>query len=119
QTCPHWAVPGPPDGSSAVRAADIGAAIRCSRAGDVPRETETAEPLTSHSGRGRPHPVASDTGMARVGFRPRSLRLSPSTSELLFKINKDKLYFRVNTLGGMGDISLAQCDIVIRIGMRR
>src|SRR5262245_9331026 len=47
-TCPHWAVPRPPDGSLAVRAAERGAAIECSLTGEFPREPETAEPLTSN-----------------------------------------------------------------------
>jgi hypothetical protein len=44
-------------------------------AGDFQRGTDTAEsPLPTRSSR-RPHPVPSDTGTARVGSRPRSLRL--------------------------------------------
>src|SRR5262245_22027562 len=81
--CPHRALPGPLDGNLAVRAAEMGAAIRCPRAGDFPRETETAESLTSNPEPWSPHPVSSETGMACVGFRPLSARFSPSTRERL------------------------------------
>jgi hypothetical protein len=47
RTGPPGAVHGPPVGSSAVRSAERGAAIRRSRVGDFPGETETAGPLTS------------------------------------------------------------------------
>ena len=49
QTFAHLAIHVPPDGSLAVRAAEMGVTIRCSLAGDFSRETETAEPLTSDS----------------------------------------------------------------------
>jgi hypothetical protein len=48
-----------------VRAAEIGAAIRCSLAGDFPRETETAEPLTSN-----PEPWSPPSGFFRHWHGP-------------------------------------------------
>src|SRR5205085_7044654 len=80
QTCPHWAVHGPPDGSLAVRAAQIGAAIRCSLSEpetfpEKRRRLNRSRPTRS---RGRPHPISSDTGMARVGYRPLTVRLLQS-----------------------------------------
>jgi hypothetical protein len=48
QTCPHWAVPGTPDSTLEMGAAEMGTAIRCPVFGDSTRGTETAEPLTSN-----------------------------------------------------------------------
>src|SRR5262249_50636310 len=64
QTCPRSAVHAPHERSLAVSAAEIGHAIRCSR----------PEPYSPQSGFSR-------SGLAHVGFRPRSIRLSPSTRE--------------------------------------
>jgi len=70
------------------------AAWRCGRLKWVPRfaapESETfpekrrrLNRSPPNRSRGRPHPVASDTGMARVGFRFFPIRLSSSTRERL------------------------------------
>src|SRR5262249_45106861 len=64
-TGPQWAVHVPPASRLAVRAAEMGAAIRGARVGDFPGETETAEPLTSH-----PEPWSPPSGCFRHGPGP-------------------------------------------------
>src|SRR5262249_44901246 len=65
QPCPHLAVHGPPNGSLAARAAEMGAAIRCSLAGAFPRERETADPLTSN-----PEPWSPPSSFFRHWYGP-------------------------------------------------
>ena len=69
RTCPHLAVHGPPDSTLEMGAAEMGAPIRCPVVGDSPRGTETANRSPPAQSRGRPHPVASDNGMAHARSR--------------------------------------------------
>jgi hypothetical protein len=121
QTCPHWAVPGPPDGSWAVRAAERGAAIRCSLSEPetFPEQRRRLNRSPPTRSRGRPHPDSSDTSMARVGFRPRSLRLSPSTRERLRAIWKTSLMRIPRMFRGNATVrSLVSCDAESPVALR-
>ena len=81
QSCPQLVVHGPPESSLAVRAAEMGAAIRCSLVGDFPSETETVEPLTSNPEPWSPPIQLLPTLALPVWVLALSRSLSPSTRE--------------------------------------